>query len=131
MFPTIPISDVVLLVSRLHKFGRGVKVGDVVEAESPIFTGEAVGKRVVAMGGDWVVKSKEDLAGVQGGVEAEPEMLRVPEGHVWLEGDNLAYSRDSRFYGPVPMALIRGKVVGVGDGLLTWRWMGGKHLKEV
>ena len=34
----------------------------------------------------------------------------MPEGHCWLLGDNLEESRDSRTYGPVPLALIRGKV---------------------
>jgi len=29
---------------------------------------------------------------------------------VWLQGDNLADSTDSRYYGPVPMALIQGVV---------------------
>ncbi|NP_001373320.1 mitochondrial inner membrane protease subunit 1 isoform 2 [Danio rerio] len=34
----------------------------------------------------------------------------VPRGHVWLEGDNLRNSTDSRSYGPIPYALIRGRV---------------------
>uniref|UniRef100_A0A3B5AWP8 Mitochondrial inner membrane protease subunit n=1 Tax=Stegastes partitus TaxID=144197 RepID=A0A3B5AWP8_9TELE len=34
----------------------------------------------------------------------------VPKGHVWLEGDNLRNSSDSRSYGPIPYALIRGRV---------------------
>lgn len=34
----------------------------------------------------------------------------MPEGHCWLLGDNVEASRDSRFYGPLPLALIRGKV---------------------
>ena len=36
---------------------------------------------------------------------------QVPEGHCWLLGDNLPFSRDSRFYGAVPLALIKGKVI--------------------
>ncbi|KAJ3594047.1 hypothetical protein NHX12_006379 [Muraenolepis orangiensis] len=38
------------------------------------------------------------------------ELVVVPLGHVWLEGDNLKNSSDSRAYGPVPYALIRGRV---------------------
>ena len=34
----------------------------------------------------------------------------MPEGHCWMLGDNLSESRDSRAYGPVPLALIKGKV---------------------
>lgn len=34
----------------------------------------------------------------------------MPKGHVWLEGDNLRNSTDSRCYGPVPYGLIRGRI---------------------
>ncbi|NXC18973.1 IMP1L protease, partial [Corythaeola cristata] len=37
-------------------------------------------------------------------------VLSVPKGHVWLEGDNLRNSTDSRCYGPVPYGLIRGRI---------------------
>lgn len=37
-------------------------------------------------------------------------VFQVPKGHVWLEGDNLRNSSDSRSYGPIPYALIRGRV---------------------
>lgn len=37
-----------------------------------------------------------------------PEL--VPEGHVWLEGDNPSNSSDSRSYGPIPLAMVRGRV---------------------
>jgi inner membrane protease subunit 1 len=36
--------------------------------------------------------------------------MQVPNGHVWLQGDNQYVSRDSREYGPVPAALVKGKV---------------------
>ena len=36
--------------------------------------------------------------------------MQVPKGHVWLQGDNAYNSTDSRHYGPVPYALIQGKV---------------------
>lgn len=36
--------------------------------------------------------------------------LQVPPHHVWLQGDNTRNSNDSRHYGPVPVALVRGRV---------------------
>lgn len=36
---------------------------------------------------------------------------QVPEGHCWVIGDNLPWSRDSRHFGPMPLALIKGKVI--------------------
>ena len=37
--------------------------------------------------------------------------VQVPEGHVWLQGDNPINSTDSRHYGPVPYALLRGRAL--------------------
>ena len=37
-------------------------------------------------------------------------LMEIPRGHVWLQGDNVGMSKDSRSYGPVPYALITGRV---------------------
>jgi inner membrane protease subunit 1 len=37
--------------------------------------------------------------------------LKIPRGHVWLQGDNLASSNDSRNYGAVPEATLNGRVI--------------------
>ncbi|RUS18388.1 peptidase S24/S26A/S26B/S26C [Endogone sp. FLAS-F59071] len=39
-----------------------------------------------------------------------PNASSVPPGHVWLGGDNMSNSTDSRLYGPVPLALVKGRV---------------------
>ncbi|KAI1007969.1 hypothetical protein K3495_g250 [Podosphaera aphanis] len=73
------------------------------------------------MPGDYVLR---DTPG-----KGDGKMFQVPEGHCWVIGDNLEYSRDSRHYGPVPLALIHGKVIAT---VLPWkerRWIenGLKH----
>lgn len=35
-------------------------------------------------------------------------------------GDNMSRSRDSRFYGAVPLALIESKVLYNGDAVFNW-----------
>jgi len=41
----------------------------------------------------------------------EHVVMEIPRGHIWLQGDNVDRSKDSRSYGPVPYALVTGKVV--------------------
>ena len=48
----------------------------------------------------------------------------VPEGHVWLEGDNPSNSSDSRSYGPIPLAMVRGRVFF--KVMLPRGWGGGR-----
>ena len=51
-------------------------------------------------------------------------LLQVPAGHVWLQGDNTLNSTDSRHYGPVPYALLKGRAfckVLSGDCVTVYR----------
>jgi len=81
---------------------RFVKVGDIVIAKSPNDPHQKICKRVIGLSGDKVLKRTHGFFG-----EIE-EVVTVPEGYVWLQGDNLGNSYDSRSYGAVPMALITG-----------------------
>ncbi|SPO06894.1 related to IMP1 Protease, mitochondrial [Cephalotrichum gorgonifer] len=114
MLPTLDIMGQWVLTSSLHRHGRGVGVGDLVTYDIPI-SADCGLKRVVGMPGDYVV------AHLPGTVpEDRDELLQVPQGHCWLVGDNLAVSRDSRQYGPIPLALVRGKVLAT---LFPFKWM--------
>jgi inner membrane protease subunit 1 len=112
MIPTLYLEDRALVLTHYRR-GRGVKVGDVVSAQHPHEPGETVIKRVVGMPGDFVC----------GGMDPESggPLLQVPQGHCFLAGDNQAFSRDSRYYGPVPLALVRGRAVAVASKM---RWLG-------
>ena len=48
---------------------------------------------------------------------------QIPEGHCWLAGDNSPESRDSRDYGPLPLALIKGKVIARILPLSEIKWI--------
>ncbi|MCJ1309715.1 hypothetical protein MMC25_003375 [Agyrium rufum] len=115
MLPTINVRKDYVLISRLHRRGRGIEVGDVVGALHPTFPGVEISKRVLGMPGDFIVTEAEGMP--------KGSMIQIPEGHCWLEGDNKPYSRDSRIFGPVPLALIRGKVIARVRPLSQMKWM--------
>ncbi|KAL2830048.1 peptidase S24/S26A/S26B/S26C [Aspergillus cavernicola] len=107
MYPTFNPRGDYLLISKMHKHGRGIGVGDVVRFNHPSFLGVHGAKRVVGMPGDFVCR---DLA-LSREAGGSGEMIEVPQGHVYVLGDNQPWSRDSRNYGPLPMGLINGKVI--------------------
>lgn len=104
MLPTLNVEGDWVVISKLHEKGRGVGVGDLVSYDHPVRQGTHAIKRIVAMPGDFVLR---DTPG-----KGHGDMVQMPPNHCWVAGDNLAWSRDSRHFGPLPMGLIRGKVVG-------------------
>lgn len=49
--------------------------------------------------------------------------FQIPPGHCWLVGDNMTASRDSRIFGPVPLALVRGKVLAKINSPFSYQWL--------
>jgi len=76
-----------------------IKRGDLIVARHPSGPGNII-KRVTGVEGDRIP------------LEYRQSHRFVPEGQVWVEGDNSTGSKDSRHYGPIPLGLLRGKVVG-------------------
>ena len=90
----------------------GISVGDVVVVQHPDRRG-TVCKRILGLPGDLVVDppSSEIRRNRNKRRVYEHGLLVIPDGHMWIEGDNTMNSADSRNYGPVPAALIVGRVV--------------------
>ena len=76
-------------------------------------------KRVIAVGGDRL-EIRNNRVVVNGLVLDEPYVppgarmadlgpIYIPDGHVWVMGDNRDNSRDSRSFGPVPVDTIVGR----------------------
>lgn len=135
MVPTIPHSyrsTPFILISRLHRHGRAIAVGDVVIYASPPNPSLVGCKRVIGMPGDFVSVlspgrgdtdlDKEDAEGDWANIKGE--VIRVPEGHCWLAGDNLEWSRDSRVFGAVPLNLVQGKALAVVWPPNAWKTLG-------
>lgn len=105
MIPTMnPNGDLVLITRFYHSLNQAIKRGDVIVATNPNNPRLLVCKRVIGLPGDKVV--------IRSTIHEEfDRTITVPTGHIWLQGDNLDNSSDSRSYGPMPRAMIRGKVV--------------------
>lgn len=93
----------------------GLDVGDVVVVQHPHRPG-TVCKRILGMPGDMVVlnnhsSSSSSFSPKRQLPSRKKNLLIVPDGHVWLEGDNSLNSSDSRVYGPLPAAMIVGRVL--------------------
>ncbi|XP_062917699.1 mitochondrial inner membrane protease subunit 1 isoform X2 [Mobula hypostoma] len=101
MEPTLKASDVIISEKLSRHFYR-IEKGDVIIAVSPNDPKMNICKRVIGLEGDKIYTS--------GPLDAFKTQRYVPRGHVWLEGDNLQNSTDSRNYGPIPYALIKGRV---------------------
>lgn len=43
--------------------------------------------------------------------EIRTSIVTVPRGHLWIEGDNVHNSSDSRNYGPVPIGLVKSRAI--------------------
>ncbi len=134
---------------------RRVERGDIVVVEVPVSRDVPYVKRVVAIGGDTIEIRDKELY-VNGAIAPHPAHLvhgdpgtfppdavnpgippalgnrdnfgpyHVPEGMVFLMGDNRDFSLDSRFFGPVPERNIIGRArivtfsIDGGSGVPLW-----------
>lgn len=110
MLPTMgPYNELVLedrLSIRLSRdpiTSKTIRRGDLVVATSPLDPSLAICKRVIGLPGDVIAVDPFD--------DKKNEYVYIPDGYLWLVGDNASMSRDSRTYGPVPVGLVRGKLV--------------------
>jgi signal peptidase I len=115
---------------------RQPKRGDIVVFKYPEDPNRDFIKRVIAIGGD-VVESKNKTVFVNGEMLTEPYVqhvdavikprvmdrrdnfgpVKVPEGTVFVMGDNRDQSYDSRFWGFVDTKQIKGKAM-----IIYWSW---------
>lgn len=107
MLPTLGSEDEWVFCVTLPQYRRPpvLQRGDLIFAHSPLTPSKEVCKRILGLPGDTILTDPSGIERPRG------EHVTVPEGHVWLGGDNLRESLDSRVWGPVPWGMVRGKVV--------------------
>eukprot|EP00891_Asterochloris_glomerata_P005047 jgi/Astpho2/5047/e_gw1.00071.72.1_t len=103
MLPTFNAKGDWVLSERLSVFSQTIRTGDVVVSRANHTPRLTVVKRVLGLEGDTVQVPHSTRDG-------PARTVKVPTGHVWLQGDNTLNSTDSRHYGPVPYALLEGRV---------------------
>lgn len=125
MVPTLEVGDRVL-VNKLAYKTHDVNHGDLIVFERPPEAAQAgqenikdLIKRVIAVSGD-TIEARDGLVYVNGERVDEPYLVEgtptdrlplteVPEGHVFVMGDNRTNSEDSRDFGPVDEDAIIGR----------------------
>jgi signal peptidase I len=120
MSPSIDRGDWILVRDLDRNHGRTIRRGDVVVFSFPLGTGGRAIKRVVAIGGDTVTVGADaisvnnhaiPIAGAPSQTAARHRVEHIPNGHVFLLGDNTRVSIDSRSFGPVPDTDVIGRVL--------------------
>jgi signal peptidase I len=117
---------------------RKPKPGDVIVFQNPENPKEDYIKRCVAVGGQ-TVEVRNKVLYVDGVAKVEPYVkhtdpriipgrdifgpVRVPEGHLFMMGDNRDNSQDSRYWSFLDLRLVRGKAE-----IIYFSWNGEKNL---
>jgi len=119
MIPTLEIGDRVLVNKFIYRFTEPDR-GDIIVFRSVDNPNEDLIKRVVALPGDEIAVRRGRLL-LNGEPQKEPftnkkfpdrsfyARTTVPEGHVFVMGDNRGNSADSRVFGPLPKKNIEGE----------------------
>jgi mitochondrial inner membrane protease subunit 1 len=100
MLPTLYSNDW-LLIDKISPLIKRYKQGEIIACKSPHDPGVFISKRIIGMEGDVICVNP---------TESSRKYIRIPQGHVWLQGDNYQNSIDSRTFGPIPEGLLIGRI---------------------
>jgi mitochondrial inner membrane protease subunit 1 len=138
MMPTLK-TDQILFTERITARMNRIERGDIIIAKCPVNPTQNICKRVVGLPGDRIILApalhlnplnNSTASNVDSIDEKEQDVMNdgtfqgsgqqnwltkreiiVPRGFCWLEGDNAGNSSDSRYYGCVPLGLIRSRAI--------------------
>lgn len=90
----------------------GLQRGDIVSLTSPKDPGQKIIKRIVAVEGD-VVST----------LDYKSAVVKIPQGHIWVEGDHIGHSMDSNMFGPVSLGLVTAKASSIVWPPSRWQYL--------
>eukprot|EP00002_Diphylleia_rotans_P020807 TRINITY_DN4039_c0_g3_i1.p1 TRINITY_DN4039_c0_g3~~TRINITY_DN4039_c0_g3_i1.p1 ORF type:complete len:154 (+),score=25.17 TRINITY_DN4039_c0_g3_i1:96-557(+) len=99
MKPTFEGNGEFVIVEKISKRMGWLSRGDIVVCKSPLNAKEFVCKRIIGMPQDLLYADRRMSS-----------LYQIPEGQVWIEGDNTSSSTDSRSYGAIPISMVKGRV---------------------
>jgi len=135
MRPTLQDGEYILVNKLAYKFSEP-KRGDIIVFIFPVNPAEDLIKRIIGIPGD-TVTVQDGVLSVNGAVVDEPYInappayngtWQVPEGNLFVLGDNRNDSRDSHQWGLLPIQNVIGRSV-----LIYWppeEWQIIRHLNE-
>jgi signal peptidase I len=119
MEPTMWTDQSLMVLKIAYRFAEP-KRGDIVVFRYPYNPEKDYVKRVIAVGGD-TIEMRLGRVYVNGQLKEEPyvqypgffnmNVTTVPEGTIFVMGDNRTNSEDSRMFGPVSLSNVKGKAV--------------------
>lgn len=122
MLPTIDPGDRIIVNCMTYRF-REPQRGEIVVVHDPADEKKDIIKRVIALSGE-TIELVDGVLYIDGAMVEEPYVVNidvvkgqarftVPEGYIYVMGDNRPFSGDSRDFGPVAEDQIIGKVICV------------------
>lgn len=136
MRPTLQDGEYILVNKLAYKFSEPVR-GDIVVFVFPVNPEEDLIKRIIGVPGD-TITIQDGMLTVNGVVVDEPYInappayngtWQVPEGELFVLGDNRNDSRDSHQWGLLPIENVIGRAV-----LIYWppeEWQVIRHINEL
>ncbi len=132
MLNTLKVGDHLLVNKMVYRFWEPER-GDIMVFQYPLDPSRDFVKRVVGLSGE-VIEMKNNVVHINGKPLIEPYAIydntlsfhgmensfpprKVPQGYLFMMGDNRSNSQDSRVWGPLDKSLIHGKVF-----IIHWAW---------
>lgn len=110
MQPTLTSNNILLCSKVAQRFNK-INRNDIVIAIHPTAPTSLICKRIIGLEGDTIIMNSTADNREETREYNDTKTVIIKRGYSWIEGDNRINSTDSRNYGPIPVGLIKSRVV--------------------